>query len=63
MPTWLWITVPESADLSTTPTTMIDDVPQGNKRTTLFWVAVKELKLSYYIGETLLSTIYIYYPL
>ena len=24
------------------------------------WVAVKELKLSYYIGETLLITIYIY---
>ena len=24
------------------------------------WVAVKELKLSYYIGETLLFTIYIY---
>ena len=30
----------------------------------LGWVAVKELKLSYYIGETLLFTIYIYiYPL
>ena len=26
----------------------------------LVWVAVKELNLSYYIGETLLSTIYIY---
>ena len=25
-----------------------------------YWVAVKELKLSYYIGETLLFTIYIY---
>ena len=25
------------------------------------WVAVKELKLSYYIGETLLFTIYTYY--
>ena len=24
------------------------------------WVAVKELKLRYYIGETLLSTIYTY---
>ena len=24
------------------------------------WVAVKELKLSYYIGETLLFTLYIY---
>ena len=24
------------------------------------WVAVKELKVSYYIGETLLFTIYIY---
>ena len=23
-----------------------------------FWVAVKELKLNYYIGETLLDTIY-----
>ena len=27
----------------------------------LFWVAVKELKLSYYIGETLLFTIYTHY--
>ena len=27
------------------------------------WVAVKELKLSYYIGETLLFTIYIYTPI
>ena len=26
----------------------------------LYWVAVKKLKLSYYIGETLLFTIYIY---
>ena len=26
-----------------------------------FWVAVKELKLSYYIGETLLFTIYTHY--
>ena len=26
-----------------------------------FWVAVKELKLSYYIGEALLSTIYTHY--
>ena len=25
------------------------------------WVAVKELKLSYYLGETLLSTIYTHY--
>ena len=25
-----------------------------------YWVAVKELKLSYYIGETLLFTMYIY---
>ena len=32
----------------------------------VYWVAVKELSLSYYIGETLLFTIYIYtyiYPL
>ena len=28
---------------------------------TLNWVAVKELKLSYYIGETLLFTIYTHY--
>ena len=28
----------------------------------IVWVAVKELKLSYYIGETLLFTIYIYTP-
>ena len=27
----------------------------------LIWVAVKELELSYYIGETLLSTIYTHY--
>ena len=26
----------------------------------IYWVAVKDLKLSYYIGETLLFTIYIY---
>ena len=26
-----------------------------------YWVAVKELKLSYYIGETLLFTIYTHY--
>ena len=29
--------------------------------TPIFWVAVKELKLSYYIGETLLFTIYTHY--
>ena len=29
--------------------------------TTPNWVAVKELKLSYYIGETLLFTIYTHY--
>ena len=27
----------------------------------LYWVAVKELKLSFYIGETLLFTIYTHY--
>ena len=27
----------------------------------LYWVAVKELKLSYYIGETLLFTIFTHY--
>ena len=33
-------------------------------KATIYWVAVKELNLSYYIGETLLFTIYIYiYPL
>ena len=26
----------------------------------IFWVAVKELKLSYYIGETIPLTLYIY---
>ena len=26
-----------------------------------YWVAVKEFKLSYYIGETLLFTIYTHY--
>ena len=30
-------------------------------RLSRFWVAVKELKLSYYIGETLLLTIYTHY--
>ena len=29
--------------------------------TPLDWVAVKELKLSYYVGETLLFTIYTHY--
>ena len=35
----------------------------GNKvfKTCLHWVAVKELKLNYYIGETLLFTIYTHY--
>ena len=28
-----------------------------------FWVAVKELNLSYHFGETLLFTIYIYIPI
>ena len=32
----------------------------AGRRNSLTWVAVKELKLSYYIGETLLFTIYIY---
>ena len=27
----------------------------------IYWVAVKELQLSYYIGETLLFTIYTHY--
>ena len=27
----------------------------------LYWVAVKELKLSYYIGETLLLRLYTHY--
>ena len=27
----------------------------------VYWVAVEELKLSYYIGETLLFTIYTHY--
>ena len=31
------------------------------KVTVSVWVAVKELKLSYYIGETLLFTIYTHY--
>ena len=29
--------------------------------TTLNWVAIKEFNLSYYIGETLLFTIYTHY--
>ena len=32
----------------------------GLGKSSAFWVAVKELKLSYYIGETILFTIYIY---
>ena len=27
----------------------------------IYWVAVKELKVSYYIGETLVFTIYTHY--
>ena len=30
-------------------------------RVAVFWVAVKDLKLSYYIGETLLFTVYTHY--
>ena len=33
----------------------------SNFQMLLFWVAVKELKLSYYIGEALLFTIYTHY--
>ena len=29
--------------------------------TAIIWVAVKELKISYYIGETLLFAIYTHY--
>ena len=35
--------------------------PAFVRAATLYWVAVKELKLSYYIGETLLFTIYTHY--
>ena len=34
---------------------------QGDRVARLFWVAVKELKFSYHIGETLLFTIYTHY--
>ena len=33
----------------------------STKVVSIFWVAVKELKLSYHIGETLLFTIYTHY--
>ena len=33
----------------------------ANKSSAVVWVAVKELKLSYYLGETLLFTIYTHY--
>ena len=36
-------------------------LPPGQDDHVVFWVAVKELKLSYYIGETLLFTIYTHY--
>ena len=36
-------------------------VDGGNLAPPGYWVAVKELKLSYYIGETLLFTIYTQY--
>ena len=47
---------------------MFEDLFRGMVRLLMFrrymalndWVAVKELELSYYIGETLLFTIYIY---
>ena len=38
---------------------MAEEIPSKTPKR-LFWVAVKELKLSYYIGETPLFTIYIY---
>ena len=43
------------------------EAPQNDPTNTLrkprgvFWVAVKEFKLSYYIGETLLFTMYLHY--
>ena len=46
---WEWLTGIVSRD-STGTTVQI-----------LFWVAVKELKLSYHIGETLLFTTYTHY--
>ena len=33
-------------------------IDPSSKQSPYYWVAVKELKLSYYIGETLLFTIY-----
>ena len=33
----------------------------GLSRFRVYWVAVNELKVSYYIGETLLCTIYTHY--
>ena len=33
----------------------------GTSGARMYWVAVKKLKLSYYIGETLLFTIYTQY--
>ena len=33
----------------------------GHGTIRVYWVAVKELKLSYHIGETLLFTIYTHY--
>ena len=39
---------------------MVEEMAHGYGRW-LDWVAVKEFKLSYYIGETLLFTIYTHY--
>ena len=40
---------------------LISTIIHTQENCALFWVAVKELNLSYYIGETLLFTIYTHY--
>ena len=34
---------------------------KGHARTPKYWVAVKELNFSYYIGETITVTVYAHY--
>ena len=51
-PQWTLLIVPEALN---------SEFQTFKLNSTLYWVAVKELKLSYYIGETLLFAIYTLY--
>ena len=52
---------PQNLRVEAEPEFLLDGLPGNSKSLGLFWVAVKELNLSYYIGETLLFTIYTHY--